>query len=95
MHHLNDTDDYDIPAEDAARFLGVYAWEAYLNAFDRWHLYVARAGLAGNPEHEAHFALTLASTLTSAEFADDLAEAGDDPRQRAQVRLEAELASYW
>lgn len=92
---VDDTDDYDIPLEDENRFLGIYAWEAHLNAFDRWRLYVARVGLAENPGHADHFALTLASTLVSAEFADDFAEAGDDLHQRALIRLEAELNAYW
>lgn len=81
MDNLVDADDYSIDPEDAAKYLDLFTWETHLSDFDRWRLYIARSCL--KPENEAYFSLTLASTLVSAEFADDLETAGGDPQQRA------------
>lgn len=72
--------------------MGWHDWERHLSPRDRWRLAFARAHL--KPEHEEDFALRYARLHASGEFHDDLLEAGDDPAERAVVRLEAELDSY-
>lgn len=94
-HNMTVTDlepDWTLPPVDEARYLGWYDWEQHLGPRDRWRLAFARAHIEA--EQQADFALCYARLHASAEFHDDLREAGDDPAELARVRLEAELDSY-
>ncbi len=84
--------DWSVSPEDASTFLDWFAWERYLSPRDRWRLACARSTL--EPQDGAAFALNHAAVLASGDFQDDLELAGDDPAERAVVRLEAELDCY-
>ncbi len=86
-------DDYSLEPEDEARYLNLFTWERHLSQRDRWRLFITRARLEA--EHETHFALKLGAVLGGEDFAGELTDAGEGPRQRALVRLEAELSTYW
>jgi hypothetical protein len=84
--------DWALEPGDEEKYLNWHGWERHLSPRDKWRLVVARATL--EPEHEADFSLAYARKHASAEFHDDLHEAGADPAELALVRLEAELDSY-
>lgn len=89
---MSEPDDWQLEDGDEQKYLLWHGWEHHLNARDRWRLVVARATL--EPDDEGDFADRYARLHASSEFHEDLHEAGDDPKERALVRLEAELDSY-
>lgn len=81
------------PTEDLAKYVA-FAWERQLDPGDREVLYAYRANLCECEEHEAYFARECAAVRGSIDFSELLDDAGDDPRARAYIFMDAELSAY-